>query len=241
MCLIKFLCIIPNALYYNNIYHQMENNFLNIEQVSSKKKTSNFGNWVVKIITVTLGLISLYYLIMRAFPFLIVSKDIYGPYYFPRAVWIWPHVLGGVFVMVLGPFQFLPSIRIKYHQFHRVTGYIFLISVLVSALALIFLISTSSSNLVIDIGLGIGGVVWLVTAFLAYIAIKNRKIEQHREWMVRCYMVTLAFVLFRVVIDVLSYLKVTNEPDIVALASWISWTVPLFITEVVLQVRKIIE
>jgi uncharacterized membrane protein YozB (DUF420 family) len=112
---------------------------------------------------------------------------------------------------------------------------------LVSALALIFLISTSSSNLVIDVGLGIGGVVWLVTAFLAYIAIIKRKIEQHREWMVRCYMVTLAFVLFRVVIDVLSYLKVTNEPDIVALASWISWTVPLFITEVVLQVRKIRE
>nr|WP_315033457.1 DUF2306 domain-containing protein [uncultured Chryseobacterium sp.] len=218
----------------------MENNILNTDQVSNKGKTYKFAYWVVKISLIIIGVISLYYLIMRAFPFLIITKDIYGPYYFPRAVWIWPHVLGGIVVMVVGPFQFIPTIQTKYPRSHRMLGYIFLIGVLVSSLTLAFLITTSSSSLVIDVGLGIGGVVWLVTAVLAFIAIKNRKIEQHKEWMIRCYMVTLAFVLFRLVIDILSSLKVTNEPDIVSLASWISWTVPLFATEVVLQGRKIL-
>lgn len=219
----------------------MENNFLNTDEISTKRKGNSMAHWIVKISLIIIGIVSIYYLIMRAFPFLIVTKDIYGPYYFPRAVWIWPHVLGGIIVMVLGPFQFIPIIQTKYPRSHRMMGYIFLMGVLVSSLTLVFLITTSSSSLVIDVGLGLGGFVWLVTAYLAYIAIKNRKIEQHKEWMIRCYMITLAFVLFRFVIDILSYLEVTNEPDIVSLASWISWTVPLFVTEVVLQGRKIIE
>lgn len=59
--------------------------------------------------------------------------------------------------------------------------------------------------------------------------------------MIRCYMVTLAFVVFRVAIDLLSYYEVTNEPDIVAIASWTSWTLPLCITEFVMQGRKIMS
>lgn len=219
----------------------MENDILNTDRISDRKKTNNIGNWIVKTAIITLGVISLYYLIVRAFPFLIISKEIYNPYYFSRVVWIWPHVLGGVIAMTIGPFQFIPKLRIKYLRFHRISGYIFLISILVSALTLIPLITTSSSNLVIDVGLGIGGIVWLGAVIFAYVAIKNRKIEQHKEWMIRCYMITLAFVVFRVAIDVLSYFQVTNEPDIVALSSWMSWTLPICITEAMIQGKKIIK
>ncbi|AXG72411.1 hypothetical protein KORDIASMS9_04685 [Kordia sp. SMS9] len=219
----------------------MEQNFLNIGRISGQKKANTLGDWVFKISMLIFGIISAYYLIIRALPFLIISEEIYNPYYYSRVVWIWPHVLGGVIAMIIGPFQFIPRIRIKYPRFHRVSGYIFLISILVSALTLVFLITTSSSSLVIDVGLGIGGLVWLVTAILSFVAIKNRKVAQHREWMVRCYMITLAFVVFRLVIDIFSSLELTNEPDIVALASWMSWTLPMCVTEVIIQGRKIIK
>ena len=218
----------------------MKDDFINANHIS-QGKTKNIGQTILMASIYIFGIISLYYLVVRAFPFLIISKKIYGPYYFSRVVWIWPHVVGGVLAMILGPFQFLPNFRKKYPKFHRVSGYIFLISILISAFTLAFLITTSSSDLVIDVGLGLGGIVWLITAIYAFVAIKNGKIKQHEEWMIRCYMVTLAFVVFRVVIDMLSYFEVTNEPDIVALASWTSWTLPLCITEFIIQGRKILN
>ncbi|KAB1153657.1 DUF2306 domain-containing protein [Tenacibaculum aiptasiae] len=205
------------------------------------RETKKLKNSMIKIPIVILSIISLYYLLMRGFPFLIISKKIYGPYYFSRVVWIWPHVLGGVLAMALGPFQFISKLRIRYPKIHRMLGIIFLISILISSVTLIPLITTSSSNLVIDIGLGIGGVVWLLAAVFAYIAIRNKNIEQHKEWMIRCYMVTLAFVVFRLAIDLLSYYEVTNEPDIVAISSWVSWTLPLCTTEFIIQGRKIMN
>ena len=219
----------------------MENNFLNTGHISAQSKKNISGNWLLKIALFILGVISSYYLISRAVPFIIISEETYNAYYLSRVFWIWPHVLGGVIAMSIGPFQFISKLRIKYPRFHRITGYIFLISVLVSALTLIPLITTSSSNLVIDVGLGIGAIVWLGAGIFAFVAIKNGKIEEHKEWMIRCYMITLAFVVFRVAIDVLSYYQVTNEPDIVALSSWLSWTLPICITEAVLQGKKIIK
>ncbi len=202
-------------------------------------KSNDLGNWLVKILLSIIAVVSLYYLLVRGFPFLIMSEEIYGPYYFSRIVWIWPHVLGGIIAMALGPFQFIKKIRIEYLRFHRISGYLYLIGLLISAVTLIPLITTSSSNLEIDIGLGLGGFFWFVTAVYGFIAIKNGKVEQHREWMFRSYMITLAFVVFRIVVDAFSYYQVTNEAEIITIAAWTSWTLPCCITEMVIQGRKI--
>jgi uncharacterized membrane protein len=213
----------------------------NIEPTTNQKHAKSIGKTLLNVSIYIFGIISLYYLIFRGFPFLIVSEEIYGPYYFSRAVWIWPHVVGGVVAMAIGPFQFIPKIRIKYPKFHRITGYIYLIGILISALTLAFLVTTSSSGLIIDIGLGLGGIVWLVTAIFAFWAIKNGKIKQHQEWMVRCYMITLAFVVFRIAVDMFTHYQVTDEAEIVAISAWLSWTLPLAITEFILQGQKIMK
>ena len=43
-------------------------------------------------------------------------------------------------------------------------------------------------------------VVWTITTGMAFLAISRRAIVQHREWMIRSYVVTLAFVFFRIVL-----------------------------------------
>jgi Predicted membrane protein (DUF2306) len=40
-------------------------------------------------------------------------------------------------------------------------------------------------------------VAWVVTTGMALYAIRERRIEQHREWMLRSYTVTFAFVTYR--------------------------------------------
>ena len=74
---------------------------------------------------------------------------------------------------------------------------------------------------------------WWLTVGMAYAAIRRRRIEAHKEWMVRSYVVTFAFVTFR-------YLEPLSVWDPLGGARgstvlWLSWVFPLLIAEVILQ------
>ena len=60
----------------------------------------------------------------------------------------------------------------------------------------------------------------------------------HKEWMIRAYVVTFAFVTFRFLDDYgpTSRLKPPDESAINFL--WASWTLPLLTSEVILQLRR---
>jgi hypothetical protein len=64
-------------------------------------------------------------------------------------------------------------------------------------------------------------------------------VEQHREWMVRSYAVTFGFVTFRVVYAILDIMEFGTMVERMTAASWLGWIVPLFLTESVMQGRKI--
>jgi len=73
---------------------------------------------------------------------------------------------------------------------------------------------------------------------MAYYAIRKGLVEIHKEWMTRAYIVTFAFVTFRVFSDYgpTSHLKPVN--DLWITLAWASWVVPLFITELIFQLRR---
>jgi hypothetical protein len=78
---------------------------------------------------------------------------------------------------------------------------------------------------------------WILTSGMAYIAVMRRQFAAHREWMIRSYVVTFAFVLFRLQIQ----LNVHGNLGLVSqlvMTVWAAWAVPLLLTEVVLQWRR---
>ena len=77
-----------------------------------------------------------------------------------------------------------------------------------------------------------------VTTAMAYYAILKRRIQIHKEWMVRAYVVTFAFVTFRVLNDYgpTSHLQPDNDRAITI--GWACWVLPLLVTEVILQLRR---
>lgn len=79
-----------------------------------------------------------------------------------------------------------------------------------------------------------------MTTGLAFVAIKRQLYDQHKEWMIRSYVVTFAFVTFRALQATLSAANVGTLPEQLAVASWFCWAVPLLITEAILQGRKIL-
>jgi predicted membrane protein DUF2306 len=90
-------------------------------------------------------------------------------------------------------------------------------------------------------GLGSLGIAWLATSGMALVAIRRGAVTQHREWMIRSYVVTFAFVTYRALVDLLRADGVGSGADRSAFASWSCWAIPLLVTELALQGRKLLR
>jgi hypothetical protein len=166
------------------------------------------------------------------------NETTYGSFW-PRLGYFVPHMLGGLVAIVLGPLQFWPRIRNRHPKVHRVTGRVYLSGVLVSALGGIGLALTTAGPVAYAAGLFALSVAWLLTSSMAFFAIKRRDFVQHKEWMIRSYVVTFSFVTFRIVTDVLAAAGIGERAVNFTLMSWAAWALPLLVTEAVIQGRKI--
>lgn len=98
---------------------------------------------------------------------------------------------------------------------------------------------TAYDNLGYRSGLAFLAVAWLTTATMAFLAVRRRNFVQHRQWMIRSYVVTFAFVSYRLVDDVMDFYGFASSEGRDAMLAWMCWAVPLLLTEVVLQGRQI--
>jgi uncharacterized membrane protein len=153
------------------------------------------------------------------------------------------HIAGGIIAILTGAFQFIEAIRTKYVRWHRILGKIYLISILISALVSYYL---SVFHAIIDrhyitFGIGLMGLAtaWLFTSGMAFWAIKRRDFEQHREWMIRSYVVTCGFITFRLIFGILQQVLGVDKIDSGNIAAWGSWSVSLLFTEIIIQYSKI--
>jgi hypothetical protein len=100
-------------------------------------------------------------------------------------------------------------------------------------------ITVDEKAVIFGIGLFMLAAVWLLTSGMAYWSVRSKNYVQHREWMVRSYVVTCAFTTFRLV-DKLLTERFGVDPIVSAgLMAWVCWSVPLIITEIFLQAAKI--
>jgi len=79
---------------------------------------------------------------------------------------------------------------------------------------------------------------WFTSASMALYAILKRQVQVHKEWMVRTYVITFAFVTFRVLNDYYPGDRLQPAGDRAVAASWACWVFPLMFTEIILQLRR---
>jgi uncharacterized membrane protein len=70
---------------------------------------------------------------------------------------------------------------------------------------------------------------WVTTTAMAFVAIKKSLVEQHKEWMIRSYVMMFAFAIIRVLQPLLQTVGTITEQ--LAAAGWLYWTIPLLTTE----------
>ena len=66
----------------------------------------------------------------------------------------------------------------------------------------------------------------------------KRLVDLHKEWMIRAYVVTFAFVTYRVLSDYGPTSRLQPEHDRSITISWACWVVPLGITEMIFQLKR---
>jgi hypothetical protein len=73
---------------------------------------------------------------------------------------------------------------------------------------------------------------------MAFYAILKGHVQVHKEWMVRTYVVTFAFVTFRVLNDYYPGARLQPDLDRSIAVGWACWVLPLLFTELILQLRR---
>jgi hypothetical protein len=151
--------------------------------------------------------------------------------------WLVGHLAGGSLALLLGPFQFSTWLRTRYVKVHRWMGRLYLIGVLVGSVSAVYMALRVTELKAFGAALLFLMVAWMVTSGMAYISALRRQFGTHKEWAIRSYVVTFAFVVFRLMTDLNVYGSMGGQTQLVMLV-WIAWAVPLLLTEMVLQWRR---
>ncbi|MGF2414722.1 DUF2306 domain-containing protein [Ferruginibacter sp.] len=209
--------------------------------VQSKLISLQQGKSYVRLVVVLLLVVFAgKFVIHDALPYFGFDKETFGRYW--NVKWsLIGHISCGIIALVIGPFQFWKAFRNRYLTTHRWMGRIYLTAILIGAACSTYLAWTSGIQVNFSWAMGLQALAfaWITTASMAYISVMRGRIQQHKEWMIRSYVVTFAFVTFRFLSDasiVISLMPKFSErgPAII----WLSWAIPLFITEIVLSWKK---
>jgi uncharacterized membrane protein len=174
--------------------------------------------------------------------FLDLTPGSLGKYYDYKWVLI-AHITAGGGAIISGMLQFWKKGRNYSWKLHRFIGFIYLLAVLTSGFCAVILAFTTAYkvNLPYAFSLQVWVSVWLSATFIAYYAAIKKKIQIHREWMIRSYIVTIAFVISGLIIKIPHVQQLGSFEEISPSLFWLGWAVPLFIYELIRSGRMILK
>lgn len=195
------------------------------------------------ILVVTgLALALLWFVVQRLHYLTDYSLDSYSSYFWPRRAGLVPHLIGGLLAISAGLVQIWLGLTNRVSTLHHVLGRIYAAGVLIGSIGGIYLAITMPGPLSYVAGLFTLSIAWMITTGMALYAIRTRRIEQHREWMLRSYTVTFAFVTYRLASYWLRrWIHMPGSDladDLDSLLAWACWAVPLLVAEPLIQLRS---
>lgn len=140
------------------------------------------------------------------------------------------HVIAAVIALLVGPIQFVRSIRGRWPMFHRMTGRIYVAACVVGAPTGFVLALGASAGPIAGMGFAIPAVLTLVFTWLGWRAAVERRIGDHREWMLRSYAVVAGAITLRLLLPASMMLGFEFFPAY-RVISWLSWSINLALVE----------
>ena len=151
------------------------------------------------------------------------------------------HVAFAIIMIFLGPLQFWTGFPMRYLGLHAWFGRVFLVTgTYVASTAMYMGLHPRTGGIVMGIGLSLNGLLWLAAAAMAYYAIRLGNVVQHKEWMIRTYVLACnGIVGDRILADIPALTRRIGSDAVNDLEGWLLWALPLMVAEVVIQMRKL--
>tara|TARA_R110002073_G_scaffold72537_1_gene177783 strand:+ start:825184 stop:825804 length:621 start_codon:yes stop_codon:yes gene_type:complete len=133
------------------------------------------------------------------------------------------HIALGGLALFIGWIQFNKKIRRKRPQFHRRIGMIYVVAVLISATASIYIGFFATGGPIAKIGFITLGVFWFYTTSTAFISIKKGNIAQHQKFMIYSYAACFGAVTLRIWLPILIILHEGRFIPAYRIVAWLAW------------------
>jgi uncharacterized membrane protein len=149
------------------------------------------------------------------------------------------HVSLGGIALLSGWSQFFKNIRNRYLKLHRGLGLVYIIAVLLSGLASLYIAYYTAGGMIAIVGFEALGILWLFTTIKAYQAIKAKALNAHENWMIRSYALTFAAVTLRLWLPLFMEVFHLSFIDAYRIIAWLCWVPNLFIAEMIIRQKYI--
>ena len=197
------------------------------------------GLWILfALLAIIIGLYpAIYFFIDRKFGLLSSKSDALLANTFWN-IGFYTHITLGGLALFIGWTQFISKIRIKTPKAHRLIGKLYVISVLLSSLAGIFIGFFATGGIVTALGFICLGIIWFYTTLMAYQKIKNNQVELHQKMMIYSYAACFAAVTLRIWLPLLT-MTFGNFITAYTIVAWLCWVPNLIVANLI--TRKLIR
>jgi len=146
------------------------------------------------------------------------------------------HIMPGLMFVVLGPLQFVKTLRTRRPRLHRTMGRVVLMSGVVTGVtALTMTTQMAIGGATERAATALFGVLFLIALGRAFVCIRRRQVARHREWMIRAFALGLAVATIRPIVGAFfatrSLTQLTPH-EFFGIAFWIGFTLHLIAAEV---------
>jgi hypothetical protein len=192
------------------------------------------------LLLVVVGALAVFFVYRNVLPYFNWSEASYG-YYWAFRLPLIAHVTGGLIAALAGIWQIWTGLNTQAMRVHPWTGRLYVAGVVLGSFgAFVLAWQSVLFGFAWAVALTCLALAWLSTTGMAWYGIRKRNVLLHKQWMVRSYIVTFAFVVFRIVTDYLPYEAWwgISRPDMSNAAIWPVWVVPLFVYEMMLGRKR---
>jgi uncharacterized membrane protein len=160
-------------------------------------------------------------------------------HYQPFKWYLLPHGLAGACAILLGPLQFSDRLRRRFTRLHRVVGRIYVVGAFFVAplgAYIQWFEERMGMPRSFSVAAAVDALLLMLTTGIAFVFIRQRKIQQHRQWMTRSFAVALVFLEVRVVLGITGWerLGVAATETVV----WACLAFSIFAADLVLQLEE---
>ncbi len=149
------------------------------------------------------------------------------------------HIFLGGLSLLTGWSQFNSKLRNKRLRLHRTLGKIYVLSVLISGTAGLYIAFYATGGQVAQWGFGFLAIAWLSTTYMAFTKIKALDIESHQQWMIRSYATAFAAVMLRIYLPFMQSGLGMEFIDAYRIVAWLCWVPNLLVAELIVRRKQI--